>query len=134
MNWDKLILEVIGYDWMLASEILDEIRKRHPEITQSVAWNAQGLARPLHKLKSKGEIEDNGAKWPELKKWRRRLNADPVDETITALIETGKVKDREEGLRLLARQGYQANEEKYKEIIDAAKKIKSMKEKVQKII
>lgn len=131
MKWKQLILEVIGYDWMLASEILTEIRKRHPEIKQTSAY---GLAMPLHKLKLKGEVEDNGAKWPELKKWRRRLNSDPVDEAITALIETGTVKNREEGLRLLASQGYEANKDKYQKIIDAAKKIKAMKEKAKKIL
>ena len=134
MEWKSLIIEVLSHEWMLASEILNQIRQRHPEITKSVAWNAQGLAKPLYMLKSEGLIEDNGAVWPELKKWRRRLNPDPVDETITALIELERVKDREEGLRLLASQGYEAYKTKCREIIDTAHKIKGMKEKGQKIL
>ena len=65
MNWSNLILEVLGHDWMTASEILQEILRRHPDIPNPTT--AQGLAKPLHILKTKGLIEDNGAEWPELK-------------------------------------------------------------------
>ena len=45
--------------------IVQEILRRHPDIPNPTT--AQGLAKPLHILKTKGLIEDNGAEWPELK-------------------------------------------------------------------
>ncbi|MCP8322490.1 MAG: hypothetical protein H3Z52_16360 [archaeon] len=121
------ILEASDNQWRSAREISDRIIKNHPGINIS----GQCLSMPLNRLKNQGLMEDDGAKWPTLKRWRK-TNKDFLEQVAEALMDLGLTNSREESLKYLARKEVEAKQDTYTKLIQKAEKLKIVQEEVKK--
>jgi hypothetical protein len=141
MDLKKHILEVLSTDWTPTDEIADILSVKFPnEISFDKDYRgdkkalSQALGPTLHGMKNQALVEDDGTKWPGVKKWRR-IEKDEnisVDVVVKSLMMLGYSQSENQALRILAMRAIRENPEDYKKIVEEAKKIEETKKKLLK--
>jgi len=144
MDLKKYALEVLSTEFTSTNEIAEMLAAKFPnEIMFERDYGSdkktlsQALGPTLHGLKNQGLVEDDGKKWPNVKKWRRiekKEGSTTIDEVVHALILLGYGKNENQALRILAMRAIKDNPDDYETIVEEASKIEETKRKLLKTI
>jgi hypothetical protein len=141
MDLKKYVLEVLSTEWTTTDQLAEMLSVKFPNeimFEKDYGSNEKTLSKALgptlYGLKNRGLVEDDLAKWPETKRWRRieKEERTSLDVVIKALTLLGYAQNENQALRILALRAIRENVDDYKKIIEEAKKIEETKKKLLK--
>jgi len=127
----KCIMEIIGPDWTTSKKLAESISDRYNKEFNKAPYNGEitvlsmALGPSLHALCRQGLVKHDGAKWPEVKKWKRAQSEGSlsVDDVASALVSLHMAKDIDQGIRMLAARAVKEHQPQYKELLPQVSKL-----------
>lgn len=141
MNLKKYVLEILPTEWTTTNEMSEMLSVKFAnEIMFEKDYRgdkkllSQALGPTLFGLKNQGLVEDNGTKWPGVKRWRKieKEEHTSIDTVIKSLIMLGYAQNENQALRILALRTVRENRDDYSKIVDEANKIEETKKRLLK--
>jgi hypothetical protein len=133
-------VQIAESNYKTAMEFAFEIGKKYPDILKnkyknSVPYLSRALGPVLTTLVRKHQLEDDGTKWPRIRKYRKlavqQSNDDiTIDQIAIAYSEAGLAKDETDGLRILAKIALEDHKNEFKETLA---KLKTAKEELARL-
>lgn len=132
--------QVAEPNYRTAMELAKKLAEKYPEVLKSkyrnsVPFLSRALGPVLTTLVRKHQLEDDGTKWPGIRKYRKpavQQSSDDItiDQIAIAYTEAGLAKDELGGLRILAEIALEDHKDKFKETLA---KFKAAKEELAKL-